>query len=116
MEFEKIAMFALFLILVSLCLNTPNLKTALEIGVSAQMYLAEGKYSVALEKFESSLGMLLPCLASEPSGLRKELLYLQVSNCALTEFPGNFCKIFGEMFQKIFQFLNVLLHFFRNFF
>lgn len=53
---------------------------ALEIGRSAQMYVSEGQYKLALEKFESSLGILVPLLATEPSGIRKELLYKQVSD------------------------------------
>lgn len=67
------------MIVVALCSKTPNLMTALEIGMNAEMYLAEGKYKIAYEKFESSLGILVPALKTEPSGLRKELLYLQVT-------------------------------------
>lgn len=59
-------------------MNTPQLFTAIEIGISAQMYLVEGKYELAFEKFRSSLGILIPSLSAEPHGLRKELLYLQV--------------------------------------
>lgn len=62
-----------------MCSNTPNLKTAIEIGMSAQMYLVEGNYKLALEKFQGCLGILLPSLSSEPAGVRKELLYFQVS-------------------------------------
>lgn len=61
----------------SLCSNTPNLKTAIEIGISAQMYLAEGKYKLALDKFQGCLGILLPTVAAEPAGIRKDLLYIQ---------------------------------------
>ncbi|XP_065200670.1 serine/threonine-protein kinase ULK3 isoform X2 [Planococcus citri] len=63
--------------LLDLCSKTPNLMTALEIGMNGQMYLAEGKYQLAYEKFESSLGILVPAIKSEPPGIRKELLYVQ---------------------------------------
>jgi len=67
--------------LVVLCSKTPNLSTAVEIGVNAQMYLAEGKYELALEKFQSSLGILLSLLPAEPPGVRRDLLYSQVNLC-----------------------------------
>lgn len=61
-----------------MCSRSPNLSAALEIGINAQMYLVEGKYELALEKFQSSLGILIPALPEEPKGLRKDLLYRQV--------------------------------------
>lgn len=61
-----------------MCSRSPNLSAALEIAINAQMYLAEGKYELALEKFQSSLGILIPALPEEPNGKRKELLYRQV--------------------------------------
>lgn len=64
----------------SLCLATPNMQDALEIGNSAQMYVSEGQYKLALEKFESCLGILVPLLATEPTGIRKDLLYKQVQD------------------------------------
>lgn len=42
------------------------------------MYLAEGKYKLALDKFQGCLGILLPTVAAEPAGIRKDLLYIQV--------------------------------------
>lgn len=61
-----------------LCVTTPALRDALDIGLSGQMYLAEGQYQLALDKFQASLGVLVPLLATEPLGLRKDLLYKQV--------------------------------------
>lgn len=51
---------------------------ALEIGEVAELYLAEGNYELALEKFHSSLKVLVPLLGKEPAGRRKELLTKQV--------------------------------------
>ncbi|XP_063230444.1 serine/threonine-protein kinase ULK3 isoform X2 [Bacillus rossius redtenbacheri] len=61
-----------------LCAPTPSLITALEIGTAAQQYLAEGQYGIALEKFQSCLGLLIPLLPLEPKGRRRDLLYQQV--------------------------------------
>ncbi|XP_054285473.1 serine/threonine-protein kinase ULK3 isoform X2 [Macrosteles quadrilineatus] len=66
--------------LMALCSTTPSLRDALEIGQAAQMYLAEGQYQLALDKFQASLGVLVPLLATEPLGPRKELLYRQVQD------------------------------------
>lgn len=66
---------------VSQCSKTPILATAVEIGVNAQMYLAEGKYELALEKFQNSLGLLLPLLPAECPGPRRDLLHNQVNMC-----------------------------------
>lgn len=51
---------------------------ALEIGEAAEQYLAEGSYALALEKFQSCLGVLVPLLGKEPLGRRRDLLYKQV--------------------------------------
>ena len=61
--------------LVRLCSVTPQLKTALEIMQSAELYELEGQYSVALEKYQIALGMILPALSKEPKGQRKVLLH-----------------------------------------
>ncbi|KAG8335555.1 Serine/threonine-protein kinase ulk3 [Homalodisca vitripennis] len=66
--------------LITLCSTTPALKDALDIGTSAQMYLAEGQYQLALDKFQASLGVLVPLLATEPLGVRKDLLYRQIQD------------------------------------
>ena len=60
--------------LVKLCSVTPQLKTALEIMQSAELYELEGQYPTALEKYQVALGMLLPALNKEPKGPRKTLL------------------------------------------
>lgn len=54
---------------------------ALEIGDIAELYLAEGNYALALEKFQSCLGILVPLLGKEPAGRRRDLLHKQVINC-----------------------------------
>lgn len=61
-----------------MCSSSPNLSAALEIGMNAQMYLVEGKYEIAKEKFESSLAILIPALRVELPSKRRDLLYLQV--------------------------------------
>uniref|UniRef100_A0A1B6JPE1 Serine/threonine-protein kinase ULK3 n=1 Tax=Homalodisca liturata TaxID=320908 RepID=A0A1B6JPE1_9HEMI len=66
--------------LITLCSTTPALRDALDIGTSAQMYLAEGQYQLALDKFQASLGVLVPLLATEPLGVRKDLLYRQIQD------------------------------------
>lgn len=59
--------------------TTADMAVALEMGEVAEQYLAEGNYPLALEKFKSSLGMLVRVLKKEPPGRRRELLYQQVS-------------------------------------
>ncbi|XP_014209923.1 serine/threonine-protein kinase ULK3 [Copidosoma floridanum] len=58
--------------------STANMLPALEIGDVAEQYLVEGNYELALEKFKSSLKVLVPLLKKEPPGRRKELLYKQI--------------------------------------
>ncbi|XP_071453893.1 serine/threonine-protein kinase ULK3 isoform X2 [Hetaerina americana] len=57
---------------------TPSLATALDIGKYAEQYLLEGQYSLALEKFESALNIMIPILSQEPPGPRRELLHQQI--------------------------------------
>ncbi|XP_046427367.1 serine/threonine-protein kinase ULK3 isoform X1 [Neodiprion virginianus] len=64
--------------LCSLSKSTAGMCDALEIGEIAEQYLSEGKYEVALEKFKSCLEMLVPLLAKEPPGHRRDLLHKQV--------------------------------------
>ncbi|XP_012281826.1 serine/threonine-protein kinase ULK3 [Orussus abietinus] len=58
--------------------STPAMVDGLEIGEVAEEYLAEGNYTLALEKFKSCLGILVPLLGKEPPGRRRDLLYGQV--------------------------------------
>lgn len=67
-----------FAILGSLASTTPSLKTALEIGMEAVQYDAEGSRSAAFERYEAALQNILPILAKEQKGRRKELLHQQV--------------------------------------
>lgn len=64
--------------LCTLSKSTPGICGALEIGEVAEQYLSEGKYKLALEKFKSSLEVLVPLLAKEPPGRRRDLLHKQV--------------------------------------
>ncbi|KAK2587334.1 hypothetical protein KPH14_003051 [Odynerus spinipes] len=58
--------------------STIGMADALEIGEVGEQYLAEGNYALALEKFQSSLSVLVPLLGKEPSGRRRDLLHKQV--------------------------------------
>ncbi|XP_015608023.1 serine/threonine-protein kinase ULK3 isoform X2 [Cephus cinctus] len=58
--------------------STTGMKDALEIGEVGELYLAEGNYALALEKFQSSLSVLVPLLGKEPPGHRRELLLKQI--------------------------------------
>ncbi|CAL4130822.1 unnamed protein product, partial [Meganyctiphanes norvegica] len=60
--------------LLRLSSSTPQIKTAVEIAASAELYAHEGSYATALEKYQLSLGALLPLIRNEPKGLRKDLL------------------------------------------
>lgn len=63
----------------SLCQNTPQLASAVEIALSGQMYLVEGQYEAAVEKYKISLNLLEKLLEKEPPGIRYNLLVKQVS-------------------------------------
>lgn len=69
---------------VSLCQNTPQLASAVEIALSAQMYLVEGQYEAALENYTIGLNLLEKLLKTEPPGVRYELLKKQVILCQET--------------------------------
>lgn len=64
--------------LYELALMTPQLATGIDIGTTGEMYLAEGKKALALEKLTAALQILLPLLGNEPPGPRKEMLHSQV--------------------------------------
>ena len=64
--------------LIKLCRNTPNLKTALEIGQSAELYDHEGQLGIAFDKYQSALGLLIPLLQNEPKGDRKTMLSQEI--------------------------------------
>lgn len=64
--------------LYELSANTPKLATGLDIGTSAEMYLAENRQTIALQKFRAALNILIPLLETEPIGPRRDLLHLQV--------------------------------------
>ena len=63
----------------SLASTTPSLKTAIEIGMEAVQYDAEGSRTTAFERYEAALQQILPVLTKEPKGRRKELLHQQAS-------------------------------------
>ena len=54
------------------------MSTGLEIGRDAEGYEIEGQYPLALSKYETALGILLPELGNEPPGRRKTLLQYEV--------------------------------------
>lgn len=62
----------------SLCQNTPQLANAVEIALSGQMYLVEGQYEAAVEKYKIGLNLLEKLLEKEPPGIRYNLLIKQV--------------------------------------
>jgi len=64
--------------LLKLSKNTPPLHSALEIAQSAELYEQEGQFEVAFEKYQTSLGLLLPLLTNEPKGDRKSLLSQEI--------------------------------------
>ncbi|KAK0080258.1 hypothetical protein PV325_000225 [Microctonus aethiopoides] len=58
--------------------TTFDMASALEMGEVGEQYFAEGNYALALEKFKSSLGILMRVLAKEPPGRRRDLLHQQI--------------------------------------
>ncbi|XP_014224400.1 serine/threonine-protein kinase ULK3 [Trichogramma pretiosum] len=58
--------------------STTGMVDALDIGKAAEEYLLEGNYELALEKFQSSLKILVPLLGKEPPGRRRDLLSKQI--------------------------------------
>lgn len=57
---------------------TPQIITGLDIGTMGEMYLAEGRKTIALEKLTTALQLLIPMLENEPLGPRKDMLHSQV--------------------------------------
>ncbi|BES94860.1 MIT (microtubule interacting and transport) domain [Nesidiocoris tenuis] len=58
----------------SLCSSTPKMEGAIDIGLTAQMYLYEGAYALALEHFGLCFKAILHLIENEPAGKRKALL------------------------------------------
>lgn len=58
--------------------SSPNLKNALDIGQQAELYACEKSFETSLDKFQIALGILVPLLSNEPSGMRKNLLHQQI--------------------------------------
>ncbi|KAK3910588.1 Serine/threonine-protein kinase ULK3 [Frankliniella fusca] len=69
--------------LLKMCTTSEKMCTALEIGHTGEMYMTEGQYNLALGKFESCLAALMPLLAQEPRGPRRDLLHKQVQHWLL---------------------------------
>ncbi|XP_050536870.1 serine/threonine-protein kinase ULK3 isoform X2 [Daktulosphaira vitifoliae] len=65
--------------LISLCKNTPQLASAIEIALSGQMYLVEGQYEAAVENYKIGLKLCEKLLEKEPLGIRYDLLVKQIS-------------------------------------
>lgn len=62
----------------ALSASTPEMKTALEIGIAAVTYDAEGRFSEAFDRYESAISILLKLLKCEPKGHRQKLIQQQV--------------------------------------
>ncbi|XP_068204137.1 serine/threonine-protein kinase ULK3 [Palaemon carinicauda] len=65
--------------LLKLIATTPQIKAAMEIAASGELYAHEGSYAIALEKYTLALGKLLDLLQNEPKGRRKDLLVEEVN-------------------------------------
>jgi hypothetical protein len=69
-----------FLELKQLSHMNPKMSTGLEIAKAAEEYELEAQYVIALDKYQTALGMLIPLLQCEPrSSRRKTLLHAEVS-------------------------------------
>ncbi|KAK8725595.1 hypothetical protein OTU49_010637 [Cherax quadricarinatus] len=64
--------------LLRLTATTPQIRSAIEIAASGELYAYEGNYTVAFEKYQLALGKLLEHLQNEPKGRRKDLLREEV--------------------------------------
>lgn len=65
--------------LLRLTATTPQIQAAIEIGASGELYVMEGNYPIAFEKYQLALGKLLELLQNEPKGRRKDLLREEVT-------------------------------------
>lgn len=61
---------------------------AIDIGLTAQMYLYEGAYALALEHFGLCFKAILHLIENEPAGKRKALLTRMVKS---TIYPKIIC-------------------------
>uniref|UniRef100_A0A0A9WTA7 Serine/threonine-protein kinase ULK3 n=4 Tax=Lygus hesperus TaxID=30085 RepID=A0A0A9WTA7_LYGHE len=61
-------------VLKAMCSSTPKMVDGIDIGLTAQMYLYEGNYPMALDHFKLCLNILVPLLENEPPGQRRTLL------------------------------------------
>ena len=60
--------------LLDLSKSHPKMKTGVEIAKAAEEYEMEGRLQLALNKYQTSLGILMELFKQEPSGNRKKLL------------------------------------------
>ena len=65
--------------LLRLTATTPQIRTAIEIAASGELYVKEGNYSIAFDKYQLALGKLLELMQNEPKGRRKDLLREEVT-------------------------------------
>lgn len=77
-KFLLINYYYIYLSIGMLSKSTVGMMDAFEIGEIAELYLAEGNYALALEKFQSCLAILVLLLGKEPAGRRRDLLHKQV--------------------------------------
>lgn len=69
--------------LYNLCKATPDIRNALDIGRVGEMYVLDGKKTIALEKITAALDILIPLINTEPSGMRKDMLHKQIQQWLL---------------------------------
>lgn len=55
--------------------SSPAIRTAMEIGRKGELYIFERNFAVALDNFKAALGQLVPLLATEPKGQRRDMLH-----------------------------------------
>ena len=58
--------------------GTPQIIAGLEIGFIAELYLADHRNDIILDKITAALDVLIPLLSTEPVGPRKEILHDQI--------------------------------------
>ncbi|KAK4298958.1 hypothetical protein Pmani_028731 [Petrolisthes manimaculis] len=59
--------------------TTPQIRAAIEIAASGELYTREGNTVAAFEKYQLALGKLLALMQKEPNGRRKELLREEIT-------------------------------------
>lgn len=61
-----------------MCASSPEIQSTLKIGRQAELYHSEDNLEASVETYRWTLCLLVPLLALEPRGLRRDLLHKQV--------------------------------------